>query len=306
MRLPDLEAWAIFATVVSRRSFTAAADELGLSKATVSKAVTRLEAHLGAKLFHRTSRHLSLTETGRTLADHAARILAEAQAAEEAGRDEASAPAGLVRVAAPMTFGISHVAPIITDFLAGHPGIAVDLHLSDERVDLVAEGIDVALRIASLPDSSLLAQRLAPISTRIVAAPAYLERRGRPRHPIELGDHHCLCYSNVSGLWRFRGPGGAEAAIRVTGPLRSNSGDAMLPALRAGLGIAVLPDFIVGDDLAAGRIEAILPEWSPPQVALHLVTPPGALRPARVEALITFLIGHFRESGLYPRDLTPY
>jgi len=300
MRLPDLEAWAIFATVVSQRSFTGAAEELGLSKATISKAVTRLETHLGTKLFHRTSRHLALTETGRTLADHAARILAEAQAAEEAGRDEASVPSGLVRVAAPMTFGISHVAPIITDFLEDHPGIAVDLHLSDEKVDLVAEGVDLALRIAALPDSSLLARRLAPIPTRIVAAPAYLERRGRPRHPIDLGDHDCLCYSNVSGLWRFRGPGGAEAAIRVAGPLRSNSGDAMLPALRAGLGIAVLPDFIIGDDLAAGRIEAILPEWSPPQVALHLVTPPGTLRPARVEALIAFVLARFRESRLDP------
>ncbi|ODU22641.1 MAG: LysR family transcriptional regulator [Sphingomonas sp. SCN 67-18] len=295
MRLPDFEAWAIFATVVERRSFTAAADALGLSKATVSKAVTRLEAHVGARLFHRTSRHLSLTETGRALADHAARILAEGTAAEESARDEASAPTGLVRLAAPMTFGLQHVAPVVAEFLAAHPGIAVDLHLSDARIDLVETGYDMALRIAALPDSSLLARRLTPITAHIVAAPAYLERHGRPRHPAELGEHACLCYANLPtpNLWRFVGPDGTEAMVRPDGPLRTNSGDAMLPALRAGLGVAVLPDFIVADDLATGRLEAILPGWSPPPVALHLVTPPGALRPARVEALIAHLLARF-------------
>jgi len=294
MRLPDLEAWAIFASVVEHRSFSGAADAIGVSKATVSKAVTRLEAHLGQSLFHRTSRRLTLTESGKRLSEHAARILAEAQSAEEAAHDAATAPTGLIRVTAPMTLGLISLTPALAEFLAEHPGIEIDLNLSDAKIDIVAEGIDVALRIADLPDSSLRARRLGPIATYIVAAPSYLEKHGRPTHPAQLGEHACFGYTNVTGPWRFYGPGGAEVAVRPAGPLRSNSGDALLPALRAGLGISLLPDFIVGGDLASGMLEAILTDWHSPPVALHLLTPPGNLRPARVEALIAFLTERFR------------
>lgn len=292
MRLPDFEAWAIFATVVEHRSFSAAARALGLSKATVSKAVTRLEAHLGASLFHRTSRSLTLTETGRSLAPRAQRILDEAICAEEEASDAASAPKGLVRVAAPMTFGLQRVAPTIAEFLAAHPGISIDLCLDDSRVDLVEQGFDLALRIAQLPDSSLRARRLMPIRSHVVASTAYLDRHGRPRHPAELAEHRCLWYAN-SETWRFSGPGGADVSVKPGGPLRANSGEAMLPALRAGLGITVLPDFIVGPDLASGVLEEVLTGWAAPAIALHLVTPPNPLRPARVEALIAFLVTRF-------------
>ena len=294
MRLPDLEAWAIFASVVEHRSFSAAADAIGTSKATVSKAITRLEARLGQSLFHRTSRRLTLTESGSGLAEHARRILADAQAAEEAAHDAATAPAGLIRMTAPLTLGMVQLAPMLADFLAGHPGIEIDLNLSDSKVDIVADGIDVALRIANLPDSSLRARRLGPIRTFVVAAPAYLDRRGRPTHPAQLGEHACFAYTNVSGPWRFTNAHGEEAALRPSGPMRSNSGDAMLPALRAGLGIALLPDFIVGEDLARGTLEAILIDWTAPPIALHLMTPPSNLRPARVETLIAFLTERFR------------
>ncbi|RJF90466.1 LysR family transcriptional regulator [Sphingomonas cavernae] len=297
MRLPDFEAWAIFAKVVEFRSFTAAADSLGLSKATVSKAVTRLEEHLGAALFHRTSRRLSLTESGKALAAHAQRIVAEAEAAEEAARGEATAPAGIVRVAAPMTFGLMHVAPAIADFLAQHPGIKVDLHFSDEKVDIIEMGFDIALRIAALPDSSLRARRLGAIDAHVVAAPAYFERHGRPTHPAQLAEHRCIAYTNVANpdLWRFRGPDGEEASVRLDGPLRCNSGEAMLPALRAGLGVARLPDFIVDADIAAGTLEPILRNWAMPPVALHLLSPPSGPRPTRVELLIEFLSTRFRK-----------
>lgn len=294
MRLPDLEAWAIFASVVEHRSFSGAADAIGVSKATVSKAVTKLETHLGQSLFHRTSRRLTLTESGRGLAEHAGRILAEARAAEEAAHDAATAPVGLIRVTAPMTLGLVSLTPLLAEFLADHPGIEIDLNLTDARVDIVAEGIDVALRIADLPDSSLRARRLGPIEMHIVAAASYLEKHGRPTHPAQLGEHACLGYTNAIGPWRFHGPGGAEVAVRPVGPLRSNSGDALLPALRAGLGICVLPDFIAGGDLASGALEAIMTDWNSPPVALHLLTPPGSLRPARVEALIDFLTDRFR------------
>ena len=289
MRLPDLEAWATFATVADHSSFSAAATAMGVSKATVSKAVARLEASLGQSLFHRTSRRLTLTEAGKPLAERAQRMLAEAVAAEEAAHDAASAPAGRLRVAAPMTFGVTHVAPLIAEFLAAHPAIEIELALSDARVDIVAEGFDVALRIAELPDSSLRARRLRSVASHIVAAPAYLERYGTPRHPGELGDHRLLGYTNVTGPWRFRGPGGAEVAVRASGPLAANSGDSLMPALIGGLGIARLPDFILGDALNDGRLTEILPEWRPAPVGLHLLTPPSPLRPARVEALIAFL-----------------
>ena len=295
MRLPDLEAWAIFASVVEHRSFSAAADAIGLSKATVSKAITRLEAHLGQSLFHRTSRRLALTEAGKPLAEHAARILAEARLAEESANDAASAPTGRVRLAAPMSFGITNVAPLLAEFLAAHPGIEVDLHLSDARVDIVAEGFDVALRIAELPDSSLRARRLCTIQAHLVAAPRYLEAHGTPTHPAQLGEHKLFGYSNVVGPWRFQGPDGADVSVRVHGPLTANSGEAIVPALVAGLGIARLPDFIIDAYLASGALTTILCDWAPAPIGLHLLTPPSPLRPARVEALIEFLTKRLRD-----------
>ncbi|NIJ19534.1 DNA-binding transcriptional LysR family regulator [Sphingomonas naasensis] len=297
MKLPDFEAWAIFAAVVEHRSFSAAAEALAVSKATVSKAISRLETRLGTSLFHRTSRRLTLTDSGRALADHAQRILSEGEAAEEAAFESASAPVGLVRLAAPLTFGIQAVAPALADFMALHPGIKVDLRLSDAFVDIVGEGIDIALRIAELPDSSLRARRLGPVTGHIVAAPAYWDRAGRPRHPADLATHACFVYTNTAtpDVWRFRRAGGEEAAVRIDGPIRTDNGDAMLPALRAGLGVARLPDFLVAQDLAAGRLEAVLADWAAGASGLHLLTPPGTLRPARVEALIDFLSDRLRK-----------
>lgn len=292
MRLPDFEAWSIFACVVEHKSFTAAADALGLSKATVSKAITRLEMQVGAPLFHRTSRRLALTDSGTKLVDHAKAILAEGQAAEEAARDEASEPAGLVRLAMPMSFGLRDVGPVIADFLCLYRQISIDMHLSDAKVDLIGEGFDIGLRIASLPDSSLRARKLRDVKTYIVAAPEYLARMGSPRHPAELGEHECLRYSLLTApeLWRFTNEKGEEAAVRPHGRLRANNSDVMLHSLRSGHGIAVVPDFIIADDLASGAVVTILDDWQPPTVALHLVTPPGTIRPHRVSVLIDYLV----------------
>ncbi|MEZ0494781.1 LysR substrate-binding domain-containing protein [Sphingomonas sp. IW22] len=295
MHLPDFEAWAMFACVVEHRSFSAAAQTLGVSKATVSKAISRLEARLGTALFHRTSRRLTLTDSGRALAEQAQRILAEGQAAEEQALESARAPTGLVRLAAPMTFGVRHVAPALADFMLAHPGIEVDLHLSDARVDIVAEGIDIALRIADLPDSSLRARRLSAVSSHVVASPGYLERHGTPTHPAQLADHACFGYTNIANpTWTFQGPGGEQAAVRVVGPLSTNNGEAMVPALKAGVGIARLPDFIVDPEIKKGELVKILNDWRAPPVALHLLTPPSARRPARVELLISWLSERFR------------
>jgi DNA-binding transcriptional LysR family regulator len=291
MRLPDFEAWAIFAAVVEHRSFTDAAKALSVSKATVSKAVSRLEQHLDTSLFSRTSRRLALTESGKRLADHAARILAEGQAAEEAARDDTAELSGTVRLGAPMTFGLLRIAPLIAEFTKLHPAVDVDLHLSDARIDMIDMGLDATIRIADMPDSSLRARRLADVNMHVLASPGYLAERGRPAHPADLGGHDCLCYANVPtpDIWRFSGPGQQSVTIQVRARITVNSGEAMLPALREGVGIARLPDFIVGDALASGELEEILFDWRPPPLGLHLVTPPSRLRPARVETLLDFI-----------------
>lgn len=295
MRLPDFEAWAIFAAVADANSFTEASRSLGLSKGSVSKAVTRLEAHLGQSLFHRTSRRLALTEAGMLLADHARRIVAEAHAAEEAAHDAATIPTGRIRLAAPMSFGIANVAPLIATFLQDHPGVEIDLHLSDAKVDIVAEGFDVALRIGDLADSSLRARRLCDIHISLVAAPAYLELHGMPAHPADLARHRMLGFSLLTGPLRFRRTGEAEVAVRPNGPLLANSGDALVPTIVAGLGLALLPGFIIGPQIASGALVEVLPDWAPPPIGLHVLTPPSPLRPARVDALIAFLAERLRD-----------
>jgi DNA-binding transcriptional LysR family regulator len=290
-RLPDFEGLAIFAKVAELRSFAGAAAELRLSKATVSKAVSRIEARLGARLINRTSRRLALTDAGRQLAGRAAHILAEGEAAEDAALAQATMPRGLVRLAAPMSFGVLHVAPLLAEFLATYPEVSVDLHLSDAMVDLIGEGFDAAIRIAILPDSSLVVRRLCEVLPYLVGSPAYLNKHGRPKHPLHLAEHRCISYSYTvtPDTWRFT-KNGKSATVRPSGPLRLNNGDAMMPALIAGTGLGILPEFILRDALAAGRLERLLPDWSLPSGAVYWVTPPGGPRPKRVEVLGDFLV----------------
>jgi DNA-binding transcriptional LysR family regulator len=293
-RLPDFEAWAVFAKVAETGSFSRAAADLDLSKATVSKAVARLEARIGGSLLNRTSRRLSLTDIGRSAASNASRILAEGEAMEAEARSQSVAPRGLVRIAAPMSFGTAHLAAVLPELLAAYPEITIDLHLSDEVVDIVGGGFDLALRIAALADSTLRARRVWQVRRLLVGAPAYFDRRGRPVTPQDLLSHACLGYAYLPTLdrWPFMDASGHEVMVVPTGPLRANNGDALRPALLAGLGIAVQPEFLVWEDLAAGRLEAVMTAWSMPPIALHIVTPPGGHRPARVAVVIEFLARH--------------
>src|SRR5476649_1795650 len=294
-KLPDFEGLAVFAKVVELRSFAAAATELALSKATVSKAVTRLEQRLGARLFNRTSRRLALTDAGQKLSERAARLLADGEAAENEALAQSATPRGLVRLAVPMTFGVRAVAPILPEFLEAYPDVAIDLHLSDAMVDLIGEGFDAGLRIARLPDSSLIARRLCAMPRYTIAAPSYLKRHGRPTHPMHLAQHKCFGYAYLStpNVWHYTNAAGEQASVRPAGQLRVNNGEAVLPSLLAGLGIADLPDFIVGDAVASGEVEVILKGWKQAEGAVHLLMPPGGPRPARVEVLADFLAKHF-------------
>jgi DNA-binding transcriptional LysR family regulator len=297
-RLPDFEALAIFAKVVELRSFGQAATELKLSKATVSKAVSRIERRLGARLINRTSRRFALTDAGRQLAGRAAHILAEGEAAEDSALAQATMPRGLVRLAVPMSFGLLHVAPLLPEFLATYPEVSVDLHLSDATIDVIGEGFDAAIRIAVLPGSSLVARRLCEMLRYLVASPAYLSKHGKPKHPLHLAQHRCISYSYTMAteLWRFT-KGSKSASVRPAGPLRVNNGDAMMPALIAGTGIGILPEFFLREALAAGVLERLLPDWSIPLGAVYWVTPPEGPQPKRVEVFGDFLIERISRSA---------
>ncbi|OQS40816.1 LysR family transcriptional regulator [Chromobacterium haemolyticum] len=290
-RLPDLEAWAIFAKVAECGSFARAAAELTLSQATVSKAITRLEARMKTMLFHRTSRRITLTEAGHAALERASRILAEGEAVEADIAEQSTSLRGAVRVTAPMSFGLSHLAPLLPEFMARHPDVELDFHFSDEQVDLVAKRLDVALRIASLADSSLLARRLCAVRILLVGSPAYFARYGRPRHPRELAEHRALLYSNAPGgqFWRFRHADEGEFALEMPSPLRVNNAEALTPALRAGLGLALQPEFLAWQDVQAGELETVMMDWQVDPIALYILTPPGRSRPARVQALIDYL-----------------
>ncbi|EJC62721.1 MULTISPECIES: LysR family transcriptional regulator [Alcaligenes] len=295
--LPDLQAWAIFATVAETGSFAQAAEVLGLSQPTVSKAIARLEKQLNISLFHRTSRRLSLTETGLASLEQAQTVLAAGQGAEALARDQWESLQGRIKIAAPMSFGLEHLAPLLPAFMKQHPAVLLDLHFNDAQVNIVEQGFDMALRISTMDDSSLLVRRLCNLRLRLVAAPAYLANYGRPAHPSDLARHSSLryAYERRGSVWRFQ-QGAEHYSQTVPCRLQVNNAQALMAPLLQGLGLAVLPQFLLGDLVEQGLLEVVLPQWDLPSLTLHLLTPPGRSRPARVQAFIDFLVASFERA----------
>jgi len=291
-KLPDFEGLAMFGKVAEEGSFAGAAVAMGVSVATVSRAVTRLEERLGGRLFNRTSRRLALTDYGRSLAERAAKIYADAEEAEDVARETSSRPRGLVKLAASISFGTRWVAPLLPEFFRTYPDISVDLHLADAQVDLIGEGFDAALRIAIMEDSSLVARLIAPVRRFVVASPAYLSRHGRPQHPRDLAAHQCLTYVNKNKreVWRFTHKHGEECKVTPSGVLRASSVDGLLPTVLAGLAITELPEFVATQYFRDKQLQPVLVDWHLPEGGLHFVTPTTRARPAKVSALADFFI----------------
>src|ERR1700741_579704 len=298
-KLPDFEGLGMFARVAEERSFAAAARAMGVSVGTGSRGGTRLEERLGGRLFHRRSRRLALTDYGYTRAERASKIFADAVEAEDFARESSSRPRGLVKLAAPQSFGERWVAPMLPEFFRRYPDITVDLHLTDVHTDLIGDGFDAALRIAVMEDSSLVARLIAPVRRFVVASPTYIARYGRPQHPHDLVAHQCVSYLTRSkrDVWPFTDrTTGEESLITPTGPMRGTSAEALLPTVLGGLAITELPEFIATQYFPDGQLEPILTDWRLPEGGLYFVTPTARARPAKVSALADFLIAELTDA----------
>jgi DNA-binding transcriptional LysR family regulator len=282
---------AAFARVVESGSFSAAAAKLGLSRAATSKHVRQLEEHLGVRLLNRTTRHLSLTEEGAAFYERAQRILAELEAAEGEASAGAGEARGTLRLSAPVSFGRRHLGPAIAEFLGRYPHVQIALSLEDRFADLVEEGLDAAIRIGRLADSSLVARRLCATRLVLAAAPSYWRRKGKPRTLEALPLDDCFVYTlQAAGRsWRFLDAAGKETVLQPRGAFVANNGDVLREAALAGAGIVLLPDFIVGEDLSEGRLETALPGWRGIELGIQAVWPSGRHLPSRLRLFLDFL-----------------
>ncbi len=292
----DLDDLRSFVEVASAAGFSRAAGRLGVSKSIVSRRIARLEAELGTLLLSRTTRGVRLTEAGTEFKARAERVLAELDEARDAVSGQGDALRGRLRIAAPLGFGIRHVAPMVADLARQHPELELDVSYSDRIVDLIGEGFDLALRIGALRDSTLVARRIAPVHAALVASPAYLEARGTPHTPGDLLQHECLIYAGASTQeWRFRA-GKRWIAIRPHGRLRSDNGEALLSWASAGLGIVAVPAFLASDAIRAGTLTQVLVDFPMPESALYAVRPPGPYTSRKVRAVIDAAIERFGDA----------
>lgn len=289
-----LAAMEVFAKVAETGSFAAAADYIGVSAAMIGKHVRQLEDHLGVKLINRTTRRQSLTDAGKDFLERVRVVLAEVEAAEALAAESRARPRGELRINAPYTFGAYAVAPALHDYMADNPDVTVRLTLSDRLVDLVDEGYDCVFRVGPLADSSLIARKLRPFRYGACASPAYLAARGAPAAPGDLAGHDCLGFSGsaIETVWRFSGPEG-EIAVPIRPHLSVNSGEALRRAALAGLGIIVQAEELTREDVAAGSLVRVLPDWEPSPRPMHLLFAPDRRLTPKLRSFIEFSARRF-------------
>lgn len=292
--MDKLNSMTIFAEVVKQSGFTAAAEKIGLSRAQLSKSVMQLEAHLGTRLLNRTTRRISLTETGRIYYERCQTILNDIDELECLASEQTAKPSGTLTISVPTSFGIFHLNQLIPAYLKRYPNVQISLSLTDRVIDVVDEGFDLALRISILEDSSLIARRIAPCKLVMSASPEYIKQYGQPETPQDLHRHQCLIYTNSArpGVWNLQGKNGAQSIV-VKGALRADNGDALKEAAIAGLGIALLPTFIVGPDLCQGKLQQVLPDYCPADLSIYAVFPSRRYLSAKVRTFIDFLTEYF-------------
>lgn len=287
-----------FAAVADAGSFIRAAEILGLSRAAVSRHVADLETRLGTRLIHRTTRRLSLTEEGEIFLARCRELIAGVEEAEAELGARGGAARGLLRINAPVSFGISHLAPLWPEFQALYPEVRLDIELADRIVDLFEEGYDLAIRIADLPSSTLVGRRLATTRMVLCATPEYIARHGEPREPGDLAGHLKIAYSYWGGNeMSFDGPAG-EARVRIDPYLTSNNGETCRAAALAHQGIILQPTFLVGDDLAAGRLVELMPEYRTLELGIYALYPTRKHVAPKVRAMVDFLLQKFADAGI--------
>lgn len=284
----------VFATVVEAGSFAAASERLGLSRAMVSKHMAHLESHLGTRLLNRTTRRLSLTESGSAYFERCQPILKDLEEAELAATELTSVPRGTLRLTAPLVFGVLHIAPLIADYLLLNPEARLDFTLDDRNIDLVNEGYDLAIRIGNLAETGLIARRFAKDNMVVCGAPEYFRLHGTPQVPEDLSKHKCLGYAYEESVneWRFSGDDG-EHLVHINGNVRANNGDLLRVAALGGAGIVMQPRFLVGADLRAGRLQAVLTQYESRELGIYAVYPSRRYLSAKVRSFIDFLVARF-------------
>ena len=289
-----LAAMRAFVSTVEHRSFAEAARALRLSRSAVSKHVGDLERDLGVQLLSRTTRRVTPTELGQLYFERVSAILADLDDADRIAQARQAAPSGLLRINAPMSFGTIMLGPVLADFMRAHPELRLHVVLSDEQVEVVQDGLDVTLRIADLPSSSMVARRIAPVERVICASPAYLQTQGAPRKPGDLRDHRALAYGYLAtgNQWKLSGADG-DHWIDPHWVLCANNAELLRDAAIAGQGLALLPTFIAGDALADGRLVRVLKDWRPPPLTLYAVYPPTRHLAAKTRVFIDFLVRAF-------------
>ncbi len=300
--MTDATDMEIFARVVSAGSLSAAGREIGLSPAVVSKRLRKLEDRLGTRLLQRTTRQIALTEAGQGYFERVVAILASIEEAETFVSRRSDLARGTLKVSAPTSFGRRHVAPYLRTFLEANPDLGLNLELSDEFVDIVGAGFDLAIRIGQLPDSSLVARRLAPIHRVLCATPAYLAAHGTPKSIADLNRHVCMTAA-PQDVWRLEGPDG-PVIVHPSGPLQTNSSEVVRESVLAGLGIALRSTWDVGADLSAGRLAIVLPDYHGSRhLALHAVYPSRRFLPAKVRIFIDYLAQIYGPEPYWDRGL---